>query len=164
MTTTDIIKILELPINSELAYEILLENMSNGNLTTKYKEFTIYPQKWDGTVYWGARIKTGHFLPNMSEEITAIATPFWDGNEWTPIDIDDVNLKDEDGRVIIRIGGVMSNYYRKLEHKSNFENVQELFTWYEEFYLPEVYNVVMNTLLPIVYQDIDDKLDERMSY
>lgn len=164
MTTTDIIKILESPINSEIAYEILLENMSNGNLTTKYKEFTIYPQQWEGTVYWGAITKTGHFLPNISEEITAIATPFWDGNEWTPIDIDDVNLKDEDGRVIIRRGGAMSNYYRKLEHKSNFENVQELFTWYEEFYLPEVYNVVMNTLLPIVYQDIDDKLDERMSY
>ena len=137
--------------------------MSNGNLTTKYREFTIYPQKWEGTVYWVARIKTGYFLPNMSEEITAIATPFWDGNEWTPIDIDDVNLKDEDESVIIRRGGE-GDYYRKLEHKSNFENVQELFTWYEEFYLPEVYNVVMNTLLPIVYQDIDDKLDERMSY
>ena len=69
----------------------------------------------------------------------------------------------EDESVIIRRGGE-GDYYRKLEHKSNFENVQELFTWYEEFYLPEVYNVVMNTLLPIVYQDIDDKLDERMSY
>jgi hypothetical protein len=46
-------------------------------------------------------------------------------------------------------------YYRTLKGQSEFESVEELFTWYEEFYLPEVYSMIMDTILPRVHDYAD---------
>jgi hypothetical protein len=42
--------------------------------------------------------------------------------------------------------------------------VDELFKWYVGYYLPVVYSTVMRDLLPEVYQEIDDKLDDKGGY
>jgi hypothetical protein len=42
--------------------------------------------------------------------------------------------------------------------------VDELFEWYYEYYLPVVYSTVMKDLLPGVYQEIEDKLDNEGGY
>ena len=87
-----------------------------------------------------------------------MATPFWDGGEYTPVEIDWFTLLDDKLNVTIdQEGG--GDYYKQLKHQTSFETVGELFNWYREFYLPEVYNLVMNKLLPIVHSDIDDRLN-----
>ena len=51
-----------------------------------------------------------------------------------------------------------------LREESKFDNVKELFSWYKEFYLPTVYNIITTDLLPKMHQKVDDILDERMGY
>ena len=162
ISLTKLVEISEHPIDSETAYELLIDNLKNKKLPKEYRNFKIYPSL-DGIVYWEMRRDSKHFLPGMSEHISAVATPFWDGNPWTPVDIDGFVLFDEDNNVISETepGGV---YYIQLKHQTSFDTVDELFEWYEEYYLPKVYSTIMRDLLPGVYQEIDDKLDEKGGY
>jgi hypothetical protein len=52
-------------------------------------------------------------------------------------------------------------FYKELKHQTNFESVDELLNWYEEFYLPEVYNIIMNTLLPKMHKLADYEIKQR---
>jgi hypothetical protein len=157
ISMTKLVQLSNLPINSILANELLIENMFNGNLPLRYNHFNIY-NAGDGVVGWYCNIKTGHFLPEFIEQISVMATPFWDGQEYTPVEIDWFSLLDDKLNTIIEEEGE-GDYYKELKHQTSFENVEELFNWYKEFYLPEVYNLVMNKLLPIVHSDIDDRLN-----
>jgi hypothetical protein len=162
LTITKVVELSNIKITPEIANEILYENMRFNELKNTYKEFTI-STNMDGVFYWQAQTRTGRFLPDMLELISVAATPFWDGSDYTPVEIDWFTLFDSDMNIIIETEGG-GDYYQQLKHQTHFKNVKELLNWYEEFYLPEVYNLVMNTLLPEVHQDIDDKLDERGSY
>jgi hypothetical protein len=162
LTITKVVELSNIKITPEIANEILYENMRFNELKNTYKEFTI-STNMDGVFYWQAQTRTGRFLPDMLELISVAATPFWDGSDYTPVEIDWFTLFDSDMNIIIETEGG-GDYFQQLKHQTHFKNVKELLNWYEEFYLPEVYNLVMNTLLPEVHQDIDDKLDERGSY
>jgi len=143
-----------------LAYEILIENIANKNLPTNYEEFKIYTSL-DGVVYWETRIQTGRFLPDIIEHIDVVATPFWDGNKWTPVEFDWYELINKDtGKIIINFGSDGS-YYRKIEDRTSFENLDDLFQWYKEFYLPTVYEMIMTDFLPNIQQVAEDELDEK---
>jgi hypothetical protein len=162
ISLTKLVEISDHPIDSELSHKILIENLRNKKLPREYRNFKIYPSM-DGIVYWEMRRDSKHFLPDMSEHISAVATPFWDGNPWTPVDIDWFTLFNQDGDIISEIepGG---SYYVQLKHKTSFDTLDELFKWYVGYYLPVVYSTVMKDLLPEVYQEIDDKLDNKGGY
>jgi hypothetical protein len=162
LTITKLVELSNIKITPEIANEILYENMRFKNLKDTYKEFTI-STNMDGVFYWEAKTRTGRFLPDMIELISVAATPFWDGSDYTPVEIDWFTLFDSDMNVIVETEGG-GDYYQQLNHRTHFKNVEELLNWYEEFYLPEVYNLVMNELLPKAHQDVDDKLDEREKY
>ena len=163
---TKLVQIANIPINSIIAHDILMENLENGNLTDTYKGFKIQ-SNLDGVVYWDGEIKTGEFLPNYTEVITAMATPFWDGVDYTPVEIDWFTLLDKsrkiDKQAVVETEGG-GNYYKELQDKTRFNSVEELLSWYGEVYLPGVYDIIMNELLPKVQQDIQDKMDEDMIF
>ena len=162
LSMTNLVEMSDIFINSEIANELLIENIEKGKLRKKYKEFTI-ETSLDGVVYWEAKTNTGHFLPGMREDISAMATPFWDGADYTPVEINWITLYDEDGVIIYDDGGT-GDYFKEIIGKSDFKSIKELFQWYEKFYLPRVYKMIMDNLLPKVHQDIDDYLDENMGY
>jgi hypothetical protein len=157
VSMTKLVQLSNLPINSIMANQLLIENMFNGNLPLRYNHFNIY-NAGDGVVGWYCNIKTGHFAPEFIEQISVMATPFWDGGQYTPVEIDWFTLLDDKLNTIIEEEGA-GDYYKELKHQTSFENVEELFNWYKEFYLPEAYDIVMNKLLPIVHSDIDDRLN-----
>lgn len=163
---TKLVQIANIPINSIIAHDILMENLENGNLTDTYKGFNIQ-SNLDGVVYWDGEIKTGEFLPNYTEVITAVTTPFWDGGDYTPVEIDWFTLEDRSRKIgeqaVVEIEG-SGNYYKELQDKTRFNSVEELLSWYDEVYLPGVYDIIMNELLPKVQQDIQDKMDEDMIF
>ena len=163
---TKLVQIANVPINSIIAHDILMENLENGNLTDTYKEFKIQ-SNFDGVVYWDGELKTGEFLDDYTESITAMATPFWDGVDYTPVEIDWFSLLDKsrkiDKQVVVEFEGG-GNYYKTLRDKTRFDSVEELFSWYNEIYLPGVYDIIMNELLPKVRQDTQDKMDEDMIF
>jgi len=152
ISMTKIVEISEYPIDSETANDLLIENLKNKKLPREYRNFKIYPS-FEEIVYWDTTINSKHFLPNMTENISVVATPFWDGNPWTPIDIDSFALFDKNDNIVDEKNSD-NEYYIRLNHQSYFDYVDELFEWYKEYYLPEVYSTIMNDLLPEVYQDI----------
>jgi hypothetical protein len=163
---TKLVKISNIPINGMIANDVLMENLENGNLTDTYKGFKIQ-SNLDGVVYWDGELKTGEFLPDYIETITAMATPFWEGVDYTPVEIDWFTLQDRSRKIGEQIvveteGG--GNYYKELQDKTRFNSVEELLNWYDEVYLPGVYDIIMNELLPKVQQDIQDKMDEDMIF
>ena len=166
LSITKIIEISNFPIDSKIAHDILMENLENGNLTDTYKGFKIQ-SNLDGVVYWDGELKTGEFLPNYTEVITVMATPFWDGVDYTPVEIDWFTLEDRSRKigeqVVVETEGG-GNYFKVLKDKKIFDSVEELFSWYDEVYLPGVYDIIINKLLPKVHQDIQDKMDDDMIF
>ena len=166
ITMTQLVKLSKIEINSKIANELLIENLEKGKLKDTYKEFNIQ-STLDGVVYWDGEIKTGEFLPNYTEVITAMATPFWDGVDYTPVEIDWFTLEDRSRKIgeqiVVEISGE-GDYFKVLQDKTRFDSVEELFSWYDEVYLPGVYDIIINKLLPVAQQDIKDKMDEDMIF
>jgi hypothetical protein len=152
-------KVLELakaPIDSPYAYEILYEKMMRNELKKNYEEFEIRTSI-NGVFYWESVMKTGHFGEDMTEQISVAATPFWDGAKYTTVEIDWFTLMDKNANIIYDSGGE-GNFYKEFKNKTQFESVEQLLIWYNKFYLPEVYDVIMNTLLPKVHKLVDYEL------
>jgi hypothetical protein len=145
ISLTKLVKILEMRIESGigLAGEIIIESINNKTLPTEYKEFKISTNP-DGVVYWEGKFYGEHFLPNMVETIWVMATPFWDGMTWTPVETDWYSLVDRgDNTLIAEIEGG-GDYYEQLDEVEGFSNVDDLFSWYEKVYLPSVYEIIMD--------------------
>ena len=155
-----IVKISKHPINPEIANEILIQDMIKGNIVDNYKEFIIHASN-DGVFYWETNTRTGHFSNDRVEQITVAATPFWDGVDYTPVEIDWFTLYDKDMVNAIYSMEGEGNYFKKFSHQTNFETVEELNDWYNEVYLPGVYDIIMNSLLPKVYRRVDYELKLR---
>jgi len=160
ISLSKVVEIAKIPINSGIANEILIENMIKGNIIDNYKEFIIHASN-DGVFYWETNTRTGHFSDDRVEQITVAATPFWDGVDYTPVEIDWFTLYDKDMvNAIYNMPGE-GNYFQKFTHQTNFETVEELNDWYNEVYLPGVYDIIMNKLLPKVYRRVDYELNPR---
>ncbi len=165
ISLTKLVKMVGMRIESAigLANEIIIENINNGNLPTEYKEFKI-STNMDGVVYWEGKFYGEHFLPNMVETIWVMATPFWDGMTWTPVETDWYSLVDRgDNTLIAEIEGG-GDYYEQLDEVESFSNVDDLFSWYNKVYLPSVYEIIIDNFLPKLRQDMDDRLDENEGY
>ena len=154
-----LIEIAKIPIDSNIAKQILVEMMNNDELKKKYREFEIHASS-NGVFYWESMTNTGHFPGDVVENITVAATPFWDGVKYTPVELDWFTLLNEYGDIIYETSGE-GNFYKELKHQRNFESVDELLNWYEEFYLPEVYNMVMNTLVPKMHRLVDYEIKQK---
>jgi hypothetical protein len=159
MSVTKLAEVTNTPIDSNVANQILVEMMNNDELKNKYKDFAIHASSND-VFYWEAMIKTGHFHDDMIENITIAATPFWDGVKYTPVEIEWFTLLNYYGVIVYEAQGE-GGFYKELKHQTNFESVDELLNWYEEFYLPEVYNIIMNTLLPKMHKLVDYEIKQR---
>jgi len=153
-----LVRLADLKIDSGLAGEIIIEGINNETLPTEYKEFKISTNS-DGVVYWEGKLKTDHFLPDLIETIWVMATPFWDGMKYTPVESDWYSLITSQDTLIdeIEAGG---DYYEQLDEVEVFSNVNDLLSWYEKVYLPGVYQIIMGNFLPKLQQDMDDRLNE----
>ena len=78
----------------------------------------------------------------------------------TPVELDWFTLLNKNGDIVYETSGGGS-FYKELKHQTNFESVDELLNWYEEFYLPEVYNLAMNTLVPKMHKLADYEIKQR---
>ena len=149
--------------NTGMASEIIIESIHNKTLPTEYKEFEI-STNFDGVVYWEGKFHGEHFLPNMVETIWVMATPFWDGMKWTPVETDWYSLVNRDDNTLIAEIEGGGDYYEQLEEAEIFSNVDDLFSWYNKVYLPSVYEIIIDNFLPKLRQDMDDRLDENEGY
>lgn len=165
ITLSNLFRLTGQPIDTDtgMAYEIIIESIINKTLPTEYKEFNI-STNFDGVVYWEGKFYGENFLPDMVETIWVMATPFWDGMKWTPVETDWYSLVNRDDNTLIAEIEGGGDYYEQLDEVDLFSNVDDLFSWYEKVYLPSAYEIIMNNFLPKLQDDMNDRLDDNMGY
>lgn len=147
-TLTEVVRIADIPINNKMAYDLIIENFKNHNLPREYKDVTasfnriVY--EFNGILEWQIEFKREN---GLTEGLIAFATPFWDGTDVTPVELNYYVLYDDNGKTIEEISGE-GDFYEGYKSKNEFENIEELFEWYNEEYLPNVYSIIVNKHLP----------------
>jgi hypothetical protein len=159
LSLTEIVKITNHPIDHRLAYSLICDNFKNKKLKRKYKEFTLDFEKYVGAMNWFCLLDNGHFGKDKVEQFFIFATPFWDNSKYTPIEISGYDLLDQNDGSVISIDGD-GNYYYQLKDKTHFESLEELFDWYDNFYLPETYQVLKDYLIPMIRSKMEILLDK----
>jgi hypothetical protein len=135
ITTYEIINFSKSSFGGEEAYTILFDLMMDDLLPRKYKEFELYYDDFSGTLYW-------EFEPNDLTLITVMATPFWEGLNEIPVDIQvtywsnkekSESFEDDFSEAIVL-------------DDIRFENIEELLIWFRDFYLPKTYSLIRSTI------------------
>lgn len=136
-----------LDFTPEICNEIL-ENMFNETSLLKRKEgeFTL---DWgvftDGVCTWFYNNeKTG-------EKLTTLATPFWDGNDFTPINIegyvvDRYDPKTKEWSIVYQEYPEMWDALRYDEIPESFERLSHLINWFNDVYFEDVKEVILDGL------------------
>lgn len=142
MKTTDIVNFTKMSINPELAYDIFYELFSEKKLPRIYREFKLFFDGFEGSVTWEY---TQDFIfsktEKYEEKMLVYATPFWDGKSEIPIQLSYYELLDEKDNETISL--IEDEDYESIKIDNTFKNVEELLIWYRDFYLPEVYNLII---------------------
>lgn len=149
-------------ITPEYANEVLLELIENKIIPTQYKEFTI-EYNYNEAVLWFGSYITEKFGFELKETIYCLATPFWDGNNFTQIDFDyyDISVPYKSGNLFFY--DKYNIYDVRLENDAEFESVEELLVWYRDFYLPTVYEKIMNECVPKVIKYNKEKIYDKIN-
>ena len=159
-------KMSDLEIDEFVAKELLAENIESGVLPAKYKGFEIEITS-DDVFYWARQFKSGHYPPNILEKLWVMATPFFATADYTPVEVDWYGLEDDSKKPNVSINGISGDgdYFVELTHNTHkgnyfFNSVDDLFDWYNTFYLPGVYEIIMDEFIPKVQQATDEKLED----
>lgn len=127
------------PINVEIAGDIIFQLMRESKLPGEYNGFKIFSSTIDGLVYWDKQ----DILNGKKELISAICTPFYDNEASIPVD------------TYYQIGGIDTHqgtnddsFHSSIKCRDSFDGVEDLLTWYKHFYLPRVYEVIMEDHVP----------------
>jgi hypothetical protein len=119
-----------IPINPDMSYVLIYHIFRNydDELTKKIGDYTL-EFNFDGVMEWNYKNK------KTNESMYALCTPYWDGNSFTPIDCEyyikydfEFSKDDED------------DFYFSFKCPNEFNSLMSLMSWYEEEYIPTVYN------------------------
>ena len=157
ISLTEMVKLSNHPIDSKLAYHLIYENFINKKLKRKYKEFKLSMEYGD-LISWFGQFETDYFGSDKVEQFSIYATPFFEEGETTPIEISWYDLLDQGDGSVISIENE-GKYYHELKHKTEFESIDELFEWYDNFYLPRTYNILFSDLIPKSRNQMQELLD-----
>lgn len=148
--------------DADIAYDIINLLFYDGELIKDFEHdgfnVVIGYDGLEGTVTWVIESKTTYYSEDDDETeiITCYATPFWDGEPIIPIEVSSYTIVDDNHDVIFEIGGeTQEDFYKNITIGSVYKNVDTLIEWYEEKYIPIVFNTIRNLFLP--------KLRERAS-
>ena len=152
----------KIKITPRYANDVLLEMIISKTIPTQYKEFTIESND-DGAVLWFGSYITEKFGIELKETIYCMATPFWDGHDFTPIDFDYyyISVPNKGGNLFYY--DKYDIYHVILENDTEFENFEELLVWYRDFYLPTVYEKIMYECVPKVIEYNKEKIYDKIN-
>lgn len=129
-------------IDNEMANTVLYDLLREKKIPIHYEEFEIYTDNMTGSFIW-----EGHLKNFLNERILVYATPFWDGENYIPIQSDfyRFTINNEEFEI-----DTMDDFNRVLDSRSIFDNIEDLLTWYKHFYLPKVHDMIIKKLLPFL--------------
>lgn len=147
----------KIEITSSYANDVLLDMIDKKQIPTNYKKFTIEHNGEGGVLWYGSHL-TDKFGPELRETIYVMATPLWSGNNEIPIDFDFYDLSLPYKSTTLFSEDNYGEYQKIIDVKEKFESFEKLLEWYRDFYLPTVYDKIMNECLPQVIQNYESEI------
>ena len=147
LTQVELVVMLNIPINYELANQLLFDLYKLGKLPNVYREYEIMVDKYNGTFEWRLDSETDYYGDDneYKEAFSAYATPFWDGSDDTPVEAIFYVLVKNGETIIDR--EMVGDYFESLKSVKEFKNLEHLLVWYRDFYLPNVYYILNRVFL-----------------
>jgi hypothetical protein len=110
------------------------------NLDDVYNECDLIYDTMSRTIHWVCKFEEG----NQIIKTLTYSSPYWESNDMTPVETDEFEvIKDGEKEVY----GRMSNEYSTGIHSpTEFNNVDELISWFENEYKPVVYKAIKRHL------------------
>lgn len=137
----EIVKKSGIKLNTDNSYLMIMELFDNNQIPKIYKEFELEIDKFVGTIIWKGELKN-----ELLETIVVYATPFWDGDPLIPIDVENYTITTNDETWEYE----QPDVFKTIKTKNEFENIDELIVWYNDIYLPTVYNVIIQKQIPLM--------------
>ena len=110
------------------------------NLDDVYNECDLIYDSMSRTIHWNCTFNDGEQIINT----LTYATPYYDDNNMTPVDTDEFEvIKDGESE---DYGGMSNEYSTGIHSPSEFKNVDELISWFENEYKPVVYKAIKRHL------------------
>jgi hypothetical protein len=129
------------PISLNIAYEIIFELYSKGLLPKEYNEFELKIENLNKMIIWSYEGRYNDYI----EKMETFATPFWNDEQTIPVENDYYSLTDTETGEEINENSLFQN---DIDVKTNsFKDIEELLTWYKNFYLVKVYEYLKRSLI-----------------
>lgn len=143
-------------IDSNMAHSFIISAFIDGELQNQIGNFKLHYENVEGVLYWFYENdnlngpESGLKLPysKYNERMVSMCTPFWDGLFFIPVESNfykNHNFKTDE------------SYHWEIELKSKlidnksytyFNSGNEIITWFNDFYISNVYDILLNTHLP----------------
>lgn len=125
------------------ATEIFVELLKDGIIPSEYNGFHITYERFYGTVSWSS----SNNRPQI--DIDVYATPFWEGDDFIPIDINEFTYLNEtlEWDNIYSIVGDIN--IENIIPTGQFENYDEFLNFINKVYYPQVYNIIIKSIMKL---------------
>ena len=122
--------------------EVIVGQLLNDlvNLDNVYKECELIYGSFSKTIHWNCTFNDGEQTINT----LTYATPYYNDSDMTPVDTDEFEvIKDGESE---DYGGMSNEYSTGIHSPTEFKNVDELISWFENEYKPMVYRAIKRHL------------------
>ena len=153
LTQVELVVELNIPIDYNLANQLLFDLFNLGKLPEVYREYEISVDSFNGTFEWRLNSPTDFYGDDAeyNEIYACYATPFWDGADYTPVEAI-YYVVSKDGKTMID-KEMVGDYYESLKSITTFRNLEHLLVWYRDFYLPNVYYILNRIFLTNIREE-----------
>ena len=153
LTQVELVVELNIPIDYNLANQLLFDLFNLGKLPEVYREYEISVDRFNGTFEWRLNSPTDFYGDDAEykEVYACYATPFWDGADYTPVEAIYYTVT-KDGETMID-KEMVGDYYESLKSITTFRNLEHLLVWYRDFYLPNVYYILNRIFLTNIREE-----------
>lgn len=153
LTQVELVVELNIPVDYNLANQLLFDLFNLGKLPEVYREYEISVDRFNGTFEWRLNSPTDFYGDDAEykEMYACYATPFWDGSDYTPVEAIYYTVT-KDGKTIID-KEMIGEHYESLKSITEFRNLEHLLVWYRDFYLPNVYYILNRLFLTNIREE-----------
>ena len=148
LTTIELIQKSNCRIDLTMANDVLSYLFREKLFPLKYKNCQLMYDGFSGVVNWECDW-SGDFYNDYDDESTSsMATPFWDANNGIPVDTELYKAVDSSGNPILLSEGDLydSETYAFIKWDEEFNNLASYSMWIRRFYLPSVYDKILQHL------------------
>ena len=147
LTTMELIDKSNCRIDLTMANDILGDLIKENIIPNTYKNCRLSYDGVGGTLDWWCDWSDESYNDYQSEETYTFATPFWDITDGIPVDTNSYDALGDDDKISFTEGDLSDNQcYSWIKWGEEFNNLASYSMWIRRFYLPNVYDKILQHL------------------